>query len=124
MAWRHYADPCGTGRRCPVFDLTFAGSPGVELSGIGVDQCRAEFGHRVGEFVFGAMRDAVRLRQIQGRVDVKLGVGVQAVPDPAHPHTAHRLHPRLGCQGLFGGVDHSRVHSVEQSAEHIAHRGT
>lgn len=43
----------------------------------------------MGEFVFGVMRDVMRLGQIQTGVDIHLGVGMQAMPDPAHPHTAY-----------------------------------
>jgi hypothetical protein len=46
------------------------------LSRIGVDQCGGEFRDGVAEFVFGFMGDAMRLRQVEGGVDIEFGIGV------------------------------------------------
>jgi len=57
------------------------------------------------EFMFGVVRDVVCFSQAEFRVDVEFGVGVQVVPDPARPDTAHGFDPGPGGQRVFGGID-------------------
>ena len=56
-------------------------------------------------------------------IDVEFGVGVQVMPDPAHPYAAHRADTGTGGERRFGGVDELRLHAVQQATEHIADRG-
>ena len=91
--------------------------------GVGVDECGGQFGHGVGEGVFGVVRDAVGIGEAGGGVDVEFGVGVQPVSDPAHLHAAHPGDAGFGGQRGFGGVDEFGVDAVHEAAEHVAHGG-
>src|SRR5258705_3954596 len=93
------------------------------VGGVGVDEGAGEFGHRVGEGVFGLVRNAVGLGEAGGGVDVEFGVGVDSVSDPAHFDAANRFYSRFFGQGGFGGVDEFGVDAVHQAAEYVAHGG-
>ena len=74
------------------------------------------------QLMFGVVREAVGRGQRQLRCDVEFDVGFQPVPDPAHPHPAHRPHTRLPAEHVVGGVDEGGVDAVQEPAEHIAGR--
>ena len=74
------------------------------------------------QLMFGVMREAVGRGQRQLWCDVQFDVGFQPVPDPAHPHPAHRTDTRQLGEHVVGGVDESGVDTVQESAEHLAGR--
>ena len=74
------------------------------------------------QLVLGVVRDSVRVIEGDARVDVELGVGVQAVSDPAHADAAHRRDARPRCQGGFGLIYEIRIDAVQQAPEDISCR--
>lgn len=78
-----------------------------------------QFGHCMGEGVFGLMRDAVGVGKAGGGVDVEFGVGVQPVADPTHLHAADLGDAGFGGQCSFGGFDKFGVYPVHEAAKDV-----
>ena len=78
-----------------------------------MDERRRQLRHRVSEGVFGVLRQSKCLVEADVGVDVEFGVGMQAVSDPAHPHTPHRKNTRFRCQCLFRRIDKVGIHAVK-----------
>ena len=55
-----------------------------------------QFGHGVGESVFGVVCDLVGVGEGRCRFDIEFGVGAQSLSDPPHPHTPHISHSGRG----------------------------
>ena len=72
------------------------------------------------QFMFSAMSHVVCLVETQRRIDVEVGVGLQVMTDPAHPHSSHGTNLRALGQHGARRVDEVGIDSVQQPAEHIS----
>jgi hypothetical protein len=76
-------------------------------------------GHGVDQLTFGVRGDLVRLQQRQIIVDDQVGLGVQPVGDPPHPHRRYVTDARHGAQRRLRLIDQARVDGVHQPPVHL-----
>jgi len=112
------------GGRVPLLTCGIGMSGHRSLRRVGVDRSGPETGHLMGQPVLSVVREAMSLRDAHTAIDVEVGLGMEVVPDPAHPHSAHRGHARSGEERGLRLVDEAGVDGVHQPAVHVTDRGT
>ena len=88
-----------------------------------MDHGAAELRDLAGQPVLGVVGQPVGVGDADAAVDVEVGLGVQQVAAPAHPHPAHRGHPGGDEQRELRPVEQLRLDGVHQPAVDVPDGG-